>query len=467
LDDVVYELARHFSRSRDDEKAWDYCIRAGEKAESAYAPEQAEKFYKGALKALKSGRGEKHREAEILERLGDNQRLTGAYTEALENFKRVGEITDENETKARMHRKCGFVHQKLGDYENSLDHVLKGEKIELGDRAERWRLVNQKAFVLLRTGEYDEGIALCEKAIEELTRLGGYDEDVGNSYNTLGACYRFKGDYEKALEYYNKSLKTCDVTGNLYTVASTLNNVGIIHHDRGELEQALEYYNRTLDIDAKIGNQYGLGASYNNIALILHDQDELEQALDYHRKGLRIREKIGDQDGIATSHINIGELLKDIGDLETSASENKMSIEMFRELGSKDGVVDGLLGLAETYLAGNDFEKALPLIREAEASAEEIGMKEQIAWARRTHALYLAGNEDWVGAEIKFKESLKDYEELDADVESAITLYRWGIMVLQKGDIEAGKEKLKKALDMFDDIGAKFWARKCREELDG
>ncbi|MCK5344903.1 MAG: hypothetical protein KAR20_15940, partial [Candidatus Heimdallarchaeota archaeon] len=53
LDDVLYDLARHFSYSNEYNKSLKYSIRAGEKAENAFAPEQANEFYKISLNSMK------------------------------------------------------------------------------------------------------------------------------------------------------------------------------------------------------------------------------------------------------------------------------------------------------------------------------------------------------------------------------------------------------------------------------
>ena len=52
IDDVLYDLAKHFSRSIKHEKGYEYCYRAGEKAENIFALEQAIKFYIDSLNLL-------------------------------------------------------------------------------------------------------------------------------------------------------------------------------------------------------------------------------------------------------------------------------------------------------------------------------------------------------------------------------------------------------------------------------
>ena len=413
-----------------------------------------------------SSAGEKGKEAVIFERLGDNQRFIGEYEKAMNNFRKVADIAQDNETKARMCRKTSFILQKMGNYDGSMESILAGEKLIHNNKAEYSRLLNQRAFTLMRFGKYDEGIELCQVALQDLEGLSDVEKDIGNSYNTIGACYRFKGDYERALEYYMTSLEITEKTGHIYTLASTLNNIGIIYHDRGDLDKALEFYNKCLELDRKIGNQYGLASTYNNTALILHDQGKLDKALKYQKKGLKIRERIGDQDGIATSHINIGMLMHDMGNFQEAAMRFQKSIDIFRTMGSKDGVVDGLLGLAETYISDKQVEKAAPILAEAESTASEIGMREQQAMGMKVHGLLMEAKKDWQGSEKWFKKSIQEFDNMESEIEGAITRYELGKMLLASEEVSRGKEVLETALGTFEKLGADLWKDKCREELE-
>jgi len=465
LHEVLYELARHFSNSREDKKAFDYCYRAAEKAESAYAPEEAARFYEKAL-ALISSTSEKDKEALILERLGDNQRFIGEYDMAIKNFSKVADIGKDNETKARMYRKTSFILQKMGNYDESMENVLAGEKLAYNNKAELCRLLNQKAFTFMRLGKYDDGIELCKQALEGFEGLPNVEKDIGGSYNTIGACYRFKGDYEPALEHYMKSLELADETGHIYTMASALNNIGIIYHDRGDLEKALDFYNRCLEIDKNIGNQYGLASTYNNTGLILQDQGKLDNAMKYQRMGLKIRERIGDKDGIATSHINIGMLMHFMNNFQEAAAGFQKGIDIYRTLGSKDGVVDGLLGLAETYIADGQLKEAEPILAEAESTAEEIGMREQQAMGMKIRGLLMAANKDWKESEKWFNKSIEEYDSLELEIEVAITLFYYGCMLLTIEENIRGKKALETALGNFERFGADLWRDKCRDRLE-
>jgi tetratricopeptide (TPR) repeat protein len=83
---------------------------------------------------------------------------------------------------------------------------------------------------------------------------------VANSYHNIGIILKNKGEYDKALEYYEKSLaiKLKTLGGEHTDVAHSYNNIGLIWKNKGEYEKALEHYVLSSQIRFK-----KLGASHN------------------------------------------------------------------------------------------------------------------------------------------------------------------------------------------------------------
>jgi nephrocystin-3 len=74
--------------------------------------------------------------------------------------------------------------------------------------------------------------------------------DYASSLNNVGSIFDRKGEYDKALEYYFKSLEIKKVVlGKMHPgYASSLNNIGSTYDRKGEYDKALEYYFKSLEI---------------------------------------------------------------------------------------------------------------------------------------------------------------------------------------------------------------------------
>lgn len=63
--------------------------------------------------------------------------------------------------------------------------------------------LNEKALALWNHGYYTD----VAEAIEYLNRAISLDSNYAAAYNNLGLAYQHKGDYDRAIEYYQKALK--------------------------------------------------------------------------------------------------------------------------------------------------------------------------------------------------------------------------------------------------------------------
>ena len=69
-------------------------------------------------------------------------------------------------------------------------------------------------------------------------------------------------------------------------------HLGYIKNDQGEYEKAIEFYEKSLEISQKTlpPNHPDLATSYNNIGLVYDNMDEYSKALSYYERSLDIRQ---------------------------------------------------------------------------------------------------------------------------------------------------------------------------------
>ena len=109
--------------------------------------------------------------------------------------------------------------------------------------------LNEKALALWDHGFYTD----VAKAIEYLEQAILLDQDFASLYINLGAAYDSKGDYDEAIEYFQKALKiNLKMLGPEHPdVAVIYNNLGLAYTGKGEYIKAIEYLQKALKIDLK------------------------------------------------------------------------------------------------------------------------------------------------------------------------------------------------------------------------
>ncbi len=111
----------------------------------------------------------------------------------------------------------------------------------------------------------------------------------------LGMVYQDKGEWDRAIEYYERSLAIKEKVGDEHGMSTTFNNLGLMYKAKGEWDRAIEYYERSLAIKEKVGDEHGMAFTYNNIAKLCWDQGRLEEAIPLFEKAVAIVERIGDE----------------------------------------------------------------------------------------------------------------------------------------------------------------------------
>jgi len=62
-----------------------------------------------------------------------------------------------------------------------------------------------------------------------------------------------KGDYDKALDCYGRSLAIAEELGDKRGMGRSLLSIGHMHWNKGDYEKALEYLEKSLSIQKEIG----------------------------------------------------------------------------------------------------------------------------------------------------------------------------------------------------------------------
>ena len=201
---------------------------------------------------------------------------------------------------------------------------------------------------------------------------------MGASFGSIGIVHRKKGDYDKALDYYGRSLTIREELGDKRGMGDSLNNIGIVHDIKGDYDKALDYYGRSLAIQEEIGDKRVIGIFLNNIGIVHRNKGGYDTALDYFGRSLRIREEIGDKSGMGYGLHNIGIAHAKKGDYEKAEEYLEKSLTIQKEIGTKELELETTTYLYLSYKhLGKDYDvnEIHSLIKDAENIEFEVNFR--------------------------------------------------------------------------------------------
>ncbi len=189
--------------------------------------------------------------------------------------------------------------------------------------------------------------------------------------NTIGASYQIKGNYIKAIDFYQQCLKIREELKDLPGVASSLANIGSIYINIDQFAKALEYQQRSLKLAEEMKSMASIASSLNNIGIIYQNLADYPKALDYNQRSLKAYEELGDKQGIAASCANIGNTYATMGDNGKALEYQLKSNAIAREMGDKFGESTSLTAIGKTYMKQKKFPLALECLNRSNAIAKE------------------------------------------------------------------------------------------------
>ncbi len=157
------------------------------------------------------------------------------------------------------------------------------------------RLYTRRGNIYIKKGEYDLALNAFEKALEKARKENAGANIFSSIYENIGVIYFYKYDMEQALEYYLVAydIRIKELGAEHLLVARSLYNIGLIYEIKGYFDKALDNYQQALDIRKKLqgANHPYLADIYNTIGNIYLAKRHYEQALECYERDLEIRSK--------------------------------------------------------------------------------------------------------------------------------------------------------------------------------
>ena len=146
----------------------------------------------------------------------------------------------------------------------------------------------------------------------------GLTQKMASARTTQGASYYLRGNYVQASDYYLRALTLYGNIGESNNrsklgVASVLNNLGIIHKEQGAFDKALEYYSRSLAIKKENNNPIGVAITLENMGVIHFEGKRLDTAKVLFEEAFQLYQNIENENGSERHLLGVASVLTNRG----------------------------------------------------------------------------------------------------------------------------------------------------------
>ncbi len=244
---------------------------------------------------------------------GITKELLMKYSEAAEGYKDAILLDNSNSTYQILY---GNIERTLGHYDSALKHyeiALNIDKLIKGNEERLSTLYNNIGLALDDKGQYDKAIENYQKALDiiesSIKENKLYNPAINNN---LGSVWISKGNYNKAISYYEKALKLIiSKEGEICkNAARTYGNLGAAWNSKGVYDTAINYYEKALKTEKLISGENNPSSStiLGNIALAWNSKGNFIKAMEYNEMALQYDLKIygGEHPKVGLDYSNIG-----------------------------------------------------------------------------------------------------------------------------------------------------------------
>ena len=299
----VEQIAHHFLRAGEVRQGVHYLVRAGDRAEAAYAHDDALRQYRRAQSALEDVEDSWARRLrrDVLERIGDVYRACGRLERGYDAYEEAVALTEEvplsRPDQVELHRKIALVAILRTEMDRSERHLGRAFDLVEDDARARARLLITQALHLWHLNQLEEAYDVAREALERAESvdasaeasqaceilamsclpLGRWKEGLeyemrrqvhGWSPEIVVATdahlclweYHVTGDqpFERARSFIQGVAEQASELGDHRCVAVCHYALGTMHLWRGQSQEAVEELDASLELHEQVGSPAGM-----------------------------------------------------------------------------------------------------------------------------------------------------------------------------------------------------------------
>ena len=214
-----------------------------------------------------------------LRKLNDEKTAYKYYMQALSLAKK----THNNKHIARVLNGIGNVFVNTEEYKKALFYFKKSLNLEFKNKNLRGQEYNFANIgeVFIYTKQYDSAEYYLKKSLN-LAKIVYKTRQPGIEYNLLAYLYKNKGDYPKAVFYYDKAIPILESQDIKRYVANSYINRGLSKLPFKKYKDAYEDITKGIEIAKNIRSKENISLGYDALVQYYTNQKNYKKALDAH-----------------------------------------------------------------------------------------------------------------------------------------------------------------------------------------
>ncbi|MBN1898119.1 MAG: diguanylate cyclase [Spirochaetes bacterium] len=358
IDNVIFELAHHYTEAGDKKKSLEYVLPAAEKASDNYANEEAIRYYRIGIELLEE-KGQRGEEiwVKAKEGLVDVYLTLGMSNESIELCTELLKYKKKEIEKAVIYRKIGNAYFKKGDWKKCEDNLGKGLEL-LGEKLPKNK--TEVIFSMLKelTRHIIHGIFFKKHIEKERRNINKKDTEIIFLYLTLNWMYILT-DINKFIRSVLRTLNICESRiGKDRVSGIALGGYGSLLMAIPLFRGALRYHYRSLKLRKELKDEWGVAQSLQWLGYCYSWQGEYRKCLEIFKQAEDKFAEMGDMWELGMIMQGTGQGHVYLSEYQTGLEYLTQYLDISKKINDDYGVCAALSDLALCYIESGFYDKA-------------------------------------------------------------------------------------------------------------
>ena len=260
---------------------------------------------------------------------------------------------------ARAAERVGQRNLARSHYEEALRALTAGDELPTATTILRW-IAGSHFADANHTAAED-----CVTAAIATAEAWRDESAVGYAINMLGMFRWQQGELDAAVQLYNDARERAVRTGDAKLAAITAQNLGVIANIRGDFTRALQFYQASLADYRSMGMQRDVCIALNNLGMVFTDTERWDEAELAYREAIEIVRELRDVTLRVQIEVNAVEMWVARGETAHARAAADAAMELASQMGEAQVPGDAyrLMGVIERE--SGDLARAEALLQRA------------------------------------------------------------------------------------------------------
>lgn len=275
--------------------------------------------------------------------------------------------TENNETlKFDIYLKAGkvlFNHKLYSEAQTYLNNALLAHS-KVADKNAVGKAEEYLGWIANANNQYELAIEHFNRA-KDIFRSTNALEELGNTYNSLGAMYWYLRNYAQALDHFERVQIIAEKIDDSVLIKKGLTNKGVVLNTLAQYNEALVCLEKALELNQLDGDIKGRAMLLNNIGNINGALKNNEAAIHNYEEALRLYSKLDDKHGISSCYNNLGEINLELGNILQAIENYQTSLDILIQEGDSSKIAVSYLNIGRAHQSGQQYSKAITYFEKA------------------------------------------------------------------------------------------------------